>query len=450
MIGMRLTLVIVALLAAAASAQQVDQGQRPLAITRVNVIDLVAGVVASDMTVVVQDGRIVSVGNNSPAPRGAEIVDGRNRFLIPGLWDMHVHLSYARASALPAFVANGVIGVRDMGSDLGEIDRWRGQIDEKALVGPVIVRAGPMLNGMEFNRYQLVVADAAEGRAAVRTLHKVGVDFIKLHRRTSREAYFGIAEEARALKLPFTGHIPMTVTPAEASDAGQTTIEHAETLFEGTFAAEHAGQDPAVEIAKWRTSEASALFARFVRNGTLVDPTLIAQEYIIRLLETAQPDPRAAYIAASARQEGDKTLAAIGPAAEKLLLERKPFVRELREVTALMRRAGVILLTGTDTSFLHPPGFALQDELETLVDSGVSTLDALRAATVNPARILPSLDTGHIAAGKRADLILLDANPLDDIRNIRRISAVVAHGRLLNRESLDRLLRQAVSLAARN
>ena len=141
----------------------------------------------------------------------------------------------------------------------------------------------------------------------------------------------------------------------------------------------------------------------------------------MRLLETTQADPNAAYIAASARQERDKTLAGIRPAAAKLLRERKPFIGELRAVTALMSREGVPLLAGTDTSVLHPPGFTLHDELQALVDSGVSTADVLRAATVNPARLFPRLETGHIAPGKRADLVLLDANPLADIRNTRRI-----------------------------
>jgi imidazolonepropionase-like amidohydrolase len=274
--------------------------------------------------------------------------------------------------------------------------------------------------------------------------------FIKLHRRTSREAYFGIAAEARALGLPFAGHVPMTVTPAEASDAGQASIEHTETLFEGTFAAAHAGADLSAAIARWRTAEADGLFARFVRNGTMVTPTLIAQEHLVRLLETPQPDPRAAYIAASAREEGSRTVDAIRPKVEELLRERRPFIRELREVTAQMSRAGVTLLAGTDTSFLHPPGFALHDEFEALVSAGVSRLEALRAATVYPSRLFPALDPGHIAPGRSADLVLLDANPLDDIRNTRRIRAVVLRGSLLNRDALDRILRDAAALAARN
>lgn len=144
---------------------------------------------------------------------------------------------------------------RDVGSDLAEIDRWRAQIADNTLVGPTIVRAGPILNGQEFNRYQLLIANEVEARTAVRALRKVGVDFIKLHRRTSREAYFAIADEARKQGLTFIGHVPMTVTPGEASDAGQATIEHTETLFEGTFASQNSGQDLPAAIAKWRASD---------------------------------------------------------------------------------------------------------------------------------------------------------------------------------------------------
>lgn len=434
------------MLAVAASARQTPPASRPLAITHVGVIDTAAGTLVADMTVVIRDGRIVSVEKSSGAtPQGAEVVDGRNKFLMPGLWDMHVHLSYARASALPAFVANGVTSVRDMGSDLAELDRWRAQIADDVLVGPSIVRAGPILNGREFNRYQLAIADAAEARMAVRALAKVGVDVIKTHRQTSREAYFAVADEAKKLRLPFSGHVPVTVSPADASDAGPASIEHTETLFEGTFATEHAGGHLLAEIERWRSTEAPALFERFVRNGTAVDPTLIAQTYMLRLLEAGTPDPQARYIAASARQEGDKMLT---QEARSVLLSRGPTLRELQKVTALMNRAGVTLLTGTDTSVLHPPGFTLHAELALLVESGLTPAQALRASTVNPARLFPAQESGTIAPGKRADVVLLDANPLDDIRNSQRINAVVLRGRFLHRAALDRLLTEAARLAA--
>ncbi len=248
-------------------------------ISHVSIIDVAGGRMEPDMTVVIEGDRIVTVDKSASVrvPRGAQVVDGKGRFLIPGLWDMHVHLSYARASALPSLVANGVTTVRDMGSSLPEVDEWRTLIAAGQKVGPRILRAGPMLNGREFNRYQLAVSSDAEARAAVRTLHRVGVDFIKLHRATSREAYFAIADEAKRLSLPFAGHVPTTVTPAEASDAAQTSLEHTETLFEGTFATAAAkGKDVAQAIAEWREAEAGSLFAKLATNGTSFTPTLVA------------------------------------------------------------------------------------------------------------------------------------------------------------------------------
>jgi imidazolonepropionase-like amidohydrolase len=285
---------------------------------------------------------------------------------------------------------------------------------------------------------------------AVRTLKKVGVDFIKLHRRTSREAYLAIANEAKMVGLPFSGHVPMTVSPAEASDAGQASLEHTETLFEGTFAAENAGKDLTAEIARWRETKASALFATFVRNGTPVDPTMIALAGLVRLLEAQKPDPLTRYIAASARQEAEKSLAGMRPNAGKVLIDLKPRVRELQAVTGAMSRSGVSLLSGTDLSFLIAPGFSLHDELELMVEAGLTAAEALRTATVNPARLFPSQAAGTVAAGQPADLLLLDANPVMDVRSTRRIRGVVLRGRFLNRKSLDELLLQAARLAESN
>ncbi|HUK36273.1 MAG TPA: amidohydrolase family protein [Vicinamibacterales bacterium] len=423
------------------------QGQA-LAITHVTVIDTAKGTAAADMTVVMRGDRIVSVDKGMAAPAGAQVIDGRGKFVIPGLWDMHTHLSYARATALPALAATGVAYVRDVGSDLSEIDEWRGEIAAGRIVGPTILRAGPILNGQASNQYHLVIANAADARMAARTLKKVGVDVLKTHRRTSREAYFALADEAKKIGIPLVGHVPMTVSPAEASDAGQQTLEHIETLFEGTFASAHDGQVRVADVAAWRTSpDAAALFATFVRNGTVVDPTLIAQGYLARTLDSPNQDPRLRYVPRSALELRDRTLAGL-PALQKAGMP--PLVRENEAVALQLQRAGVTLVTGTDLAFLHPPGFSLHDELDMFAEAGLTPAEILRAATTNCAKLFPSLDGGAVSPRKRADLVLLNANPLTDIRNVHDIHAVVLRGRLLNRATLDRTLADAAVLAANN
>lgn len=449
-----LVFAIVASVAAVAIVHQRVNAQsavRPssIAITHVAVVDTARGVAIPDLTVVVRGDRIVSVGKGAVVPAGAVAIDGRGKFLIPGLWDMHSHLTDSRVSALPILVATGVLYVRDAGSgDLTEIDEWRGQIASGSMLGPTIFRAGITLNGQESNQFHLVIANAAEARAAARTLKKVGADILKTHRRTSRDAYFALADEAKKIGIPLIGHVPMTVTPVEASDAGQQTIEHVETLFEGTFATAHNGRVTASAMAEWRASpDAAALFQTFVRNGTVVDPTLVATGDLVRTFESFNPDPRLRFIAASARQKRDRTLAQVG-AVERNAMRAE--VDERRAVTLLMQRAGVTLVTGTDAAFLHPPGFSLHDELDMLAEAGLTPAEILRAATANCAALFPSIDAGAVAAGKRADLVLLNANPLVDIRNAHDIHAVVLRGRVLNRAALDRALAQGAALAAAN
>ena len=238
----------------------------------------------------------------------------------------------------------------------------------------------------------------------------------------------------------------MTVTPEEASDAGQQTIEHVETLFEGTFATAHGGQVTADNMKAWRDSaEPAALFARFVKNGTVVDPTLVATGLLARAFTSVNEDPRLKYIAKSGlakRQQGLSGLPAIAKT------QIPPQVQEREAVTLAMQRAGVTLVTGTDAAYLHPPGFSLHDELDMFVEAGLTPADALRASTFNCAKLFPSLDAGAITAGKRADLVLLNGNPLIDIRNAHDIHAVVLRGRVLNRAELDRALADAAKLAA--
>ncbi len=421
----------------------------PIAITRVTVIDTESGSARPDRTVLVRDGRIVSVeASGSRAPSGATVLDGRGKFLIPGLWDMHVHLSWTTSSALPVLVANGVTGVRDLGSNLTEIDDWRGRIAAGVLVGPRIVRVGPIINGRSFNRFQLVTESPEQARGIVRALKQVGVDAIKVHRRTPRDAWLAITDEAKKQGLRVVGHIPMTVRPEEASDAGQL-IEHTETLYEGTFSVDLAEERLADSIRRYRVSGAAdSLFARFVRNGTSVTPMLVPWRYLIEHPDTsAFADPRMRYVARSFKDAARK---GPPPITAAQLPGAKRTYEEFRQTVGQMHRAGVMLLTGSDIAATRIPGFLLQEELVALVDAGLSPIEAIRAATLNPAKAMgKEKDFGSITAGKVADLVLLDANPLDDIRNTQRISAVVLGGKLLRRADLDAQLRLGEELASR-
>jgi hypothetical protein len=441
---MRAALIVLVLAVTATAAQ--PPATRPIAITGVTVIDPAADASVPGMTVVIREGRIANAGADVSVPRGATVIDGRGQFLMPGLWDMHVHVSYTRESAFPAFVANGVTAVRDLGGDLAELDRWRTEIADGSRVGPLIVRAGPMLIGQNplNSRFQLVIETPEQGRDTVRRLRAAGVEQIKV-KPMSRDAYFAIVAEARALGLPVTGHIPVTVSPKEASDAGQS-VEHVSTLFDGALRP-RSGKDFRGEVALWRgTDEARELFQRFVRNLTFVDPTLAILERLSMRGEFGLPDPDWQYTAASARAEADKFFPVRYEATSQPRIPNAD-LREMQAVTRMMHDAGVKLLAGTDVSFINAPGFSLHDELDLLVAAGLPPAAALRAATSNPAALFPKLETGSIAPGRRADLVLLDANPLTDIRNARRIRAVVLAGKLFDRPALDRLLAEALELA---
>lgn len=422
---------------------------RPLVITHVTVIDATGREAIPDLTVVIALDRIVTIAKSHevPLPRSAQVVNGAGKFLIPGLWDAHVHLSWTTSSALPVLIANGVTSVRDLGGRLSELDEWRTKIATGILVGPRILRAGPILNGQKFNQYQIVSGNPDETRGVIRALKEAGVDFIKVHRRMPRDSYFAAIDEAKKQGLTLVGHVPMTVTPAEASDAGQATIEHTETLFEGTFTAALNGRTLSEAIRQFRADEADKLFARFAANHTVSDPTLIAYRASIDFSDPAlPPNANLRYVAASNK----KTLEQFKlPAAD--LAQWKQTFAELCEVVRQMHRARVTLIAGTDIAGPRIPGFSLHQELALLVQCGLTPMQALQAATSTPAGVLnKSKDLGTIEVGKLADLILLDANPLDDIHNTQRIRAVIVGGKLMNRAALDGLLTLGEAMAKQN
>ena len=428
-------------------------GQPSIAITHVTVIDADTPRPRTDQTVVIQGNRIVRVGSFGAVvvPAGAHIVDGRGKFLVPGLWDMHVHTAISGGrDLLPLYVANGVTGVRDMAGDWDTLKTWRSEIGRGELVGPRMVASGPYLEGGDVPIPHLLARNAAEARAGVDSLVALGVDFIKVHSQLNAESYFAIARRARERGVVFAGHVPRVVGAAAASDSGQKSIEHLLGIPVECTPADSVALEPRYTVqgalGRCSSKDLAPLYAKFVRNGTYVTPTFTAQVEVAVWPTRAVPgDSLARYLPKAVRDYVAQIFPmpdSIPPNADSV--GRAMLEKRVRQVAA-MRRAGVHILAGTDAPLRNsPPGFGLHEELTLLARGGMPPFEVLRSATIEPARYFGMLDSlGTIAAGKLADLVLLDANPLQDIRNTRRISAVVANGRLYAGAERERLLRVA-------
>ncbi len=443
-----------------------------VAFTHVTVIDMTGAAPKHDRTVVVTGNRIAQVGPASTKiPQGALVVDGRGKFLIPGLWDMHVHFGET-ARSLPLFIANGVTGVREVGGDPEKSFRWREQTASGELVGPRIVACGPIIDGPDPAAHgpTIVVGTPAEGRKAVADLAGRGTNCLKVYDRLPRDAYFAIVAEAKRRRIPVVGHVPLSVTTAEASEAGQRSIEHLGTIFEGASTIEpelrrlEAAPPPAGDPSEfprriaargermldtYDERKAAALMRRLAKNRTWQVPTLVVkrgQTFIDDLSRAG--DERLKYVPEADREwwTPQKNFFARYRTPEYIVYKKRLYRREL-ELVGAMQRAGVPLLTGTDLSSAWVfPGFSLHDELQLFVEAGLTPMQALQAATRNPAEFLGELaSAGTVEKGKAADLVLLDANPLEDVRNSRKIRAVVRNGRYFSREALDEMLARAES-----
>lgn len=447
----------VGLAAVALSSPAPATAQESLAFTRVTVIDGTDPNPRHDQTVVVRGNRIVSVGPSRSArvPAGARVVAGRGKFLIPGLWDMHVHTSIIGGrEVLPLYVANGVTGVRDMAGEWRAVTALRDDIAQGRIVGPRIIASGPYLEGGDVPIPHILTRTPDEARAGVDSLVKLGVDFVKVHSQLKAETYFAIARRARERGIPFAGHVPRVVGSASASDSGQRSIEHLLAIPAPCTPAESIALQPRFTVqgalGRCSSQDLAPLYARFVRNGTWVTPTFVAQYEVAVWPGRAVPgDSLAGYLPDSLR----RYVAEIFPMPDSIpagadSVGLAMFAKRLAQV-ATMHRAGVRVLTGTDAPLRNsPPGFGLHEEFVLLARGGLSPFEIIRAATLEPARYFGMLDSlGTIAPGKLADLVLLEANPLRDIRNTRRIAAVVANGRLHDAMDRARLLRSGIQLS---
>ena len=487
---MRRPLTAIALLTSATAAAPAPAAPQTLAITDVNVVDVGGGVARPGMTVVVSGDRILALGPSGSVdvPGDARVVDGTGRFLIPGLWDMHVHTGSdenTRGIMYPLLVAHGVTGMRNMMGDcydcgpvyfaIDQVHARRRAVAAGELLGPRVVASSAYAGSHEQAARRSsegssprAPATEADARAFVRLAQSRGADFIKVYDMLPREAYFALAEEADRLGLPIAGHVPVAVRASEASDAGQRSIEHLGmgnvleecSSREGELRARVIAELEKAEMGSRHTADGSALLplvlemvesydpakcaalaSRFLRNGTWFVPTLMTSRLPSELGAGWREDPYARFLPPDERQYFEMAEVAVtsdlGTAEE-----RAPVHRWVREVTGDMHRAGVPLLAGSDPG---TPGvfwgIGLHQELELLVSAGLTAADALRAATLGPAQFLETTDSlGTVEAGKLADLVLLNANPLADISNARQIEAVVLRGRYLDREALDALL----------
>ena len=421
---------------------------KPLVLTHVTLIDMTGSPPSADTTVVITGDRISNIGKSGAVriPKDATVIDASGKFLIPGLWDMHVHLSLATRSSLSVLVANGITGVRDMGGDLTEIDRFRDAIANRSLVGPHIYRAGPVVDGPKEAEYRLTITTPSEARQAVLRLKAQQVDFIKVHNAIPRDAYVALMDEAQKQGLTVSGHIPAGMTAAEVSDMGQRTIEHTESLMEFPMAqaAKHTKEPKEIfaeTVDAYDDAHAQELFQRFKRNGTWFVPTLVEyRSFAYRADLVKEPDPRNKYVPSSLRKYWENTFPVRG--GPEAYAARKMMLAKLETLVVQMYKQGVPLMTGSDLGARDIyPGFSLHDELALLVDAGLTPMAALQAATVMPAKFLGKEDLyGTIKIGKIADLVLLDANPLDSISNTQTIRAVIMNGSYVGRDELDKML----------
>jgi imidazolonepropionase-like amidohydrolase len=468
---MRICLITGLFLVTLASAEP-KPAPKTLIFTNVNVINLREGGVAP-MTVVIKKGQIVGLAKVGfvVEDRNVQIVNATGKYMIPGLWDMHVHSAFAAAPwdekvIYPLYIANGVTGVRDMGGDFDVLEGRRKRIESGELLGPHLILAGPFLAGGNSDKQTIAVNTPEEARRAVDTVKKRGADFVKILSSVPRDSYFAIADEAAKEKISFVGHVPYSVSAREAVTAGQRSIEHLtgiqlacssqEEELRAKGLAALANHDYAAYaklgsqvMATYDQTKAQALFSQIVQHNTWQVPTLV---WTVANSWSGDPqletDARMKYVPATVRKQWnpEKLLQGMSPAE---LAALKAEAARAQELVKAMQEAGVPFLAGSDgpDPFVFP-GFSLQDELEWLVKSGFTPWQALRAATFNPAVFLGKLESyGVVEKGRVADLVLLDANPLQDITNTRKIFGVVLGGKYYPRVVLDTMLEQVEKAA---
>jgi imidazolonepropionase-like amidohydrolase len=448
------------------------------AIVDINVVDVVRGQIHYGQTVVITGGRIQAIvpSGNAQIPAGALRVPGEGRYLMPGMWDMHVHLRSDRknptvrmtdenAALLDLFLPNGIVGIREMGGDLSDkVLQWRDEIAAGKRTGPRILTAGRKID-QEPPAWpgSLGVKTEEEAREAVRQMKQSGADFVKIYfSDVSPEVLHAVIDEAHKLHLRVTGHKPRSMSIQEFIETGADGMEHAEYLPAAEreeydrFAQEraHRRDTPwamdAVEtrarlLAMEDSKQSEAVYRRMAEKQFWVTPTLTVYEHEIeQASRDYEQDARKRYIFPSIWASWDAKSGARTTLQGRALELLKLSFKRWQDDTLAAHKAGVPMLLGTDSgtdNFHTIPGWSIHEELEALVKAGLSPVEALRMGTIDAARWRGQDATeGSVEAGKVADLVILRSNPLEAIHHTQEIDAVLKNGKLFSRVDLDEML----------
>lgn len=422
-----------------------------VAFVNVNVVSMTADAVDRGQTVIVSEGRITTVGpvGSTPLPENIELVDGTDRYLMPGLSEMHGHVPGGSSEdlqrVLALYVVNGITTVRGMLGQRSHL-QLREEIRRQDVLGPRLVTSGPSLNGRS-------VSSTAAATGLAEAQHAAGYDFLKIHPGLTREEFDAMSVMANRLRMPFAGHVPEDVGVEHALLSGMATIDHLDGYMQALMPAD---QDISGGVSGFfglsiadlaNESAIESIVAATAASGVWNVPTESLFEHVTSPAlhpEVMVDWPEMKYMprATVERWEQAKLDVLGDPNYDPNRAVRAIEIRQ--KIILALHRAGAGLLLGSDSpQIFNVPGFAIHRELEYLVDSGLTPFEALRTGTVNAARFFDAdRQSGTVETGKNADLVLLDANPLDDITNSRRIHGVVANGQWLSRQRIDQILRE--------
>jgi imidazolonepropionase-like amidohydrolase len=442
------------------------------------VVDVEHARISSDQAVATKGDRIVAVGNDAKiaaAWGAARQIDGKGRFLIPGLWDMHVHfgggteLVEENKALLPLYVAYGVTTVRDCSGDLAnDVLNWRREIAEGKLFGPRLLSSGPKIEGIKpVWKGTLETGSEADVDHAVAKLVALNVDFVKITDNTlAPELFLYAVRKARAAGLRVSGHIPMALTVGQVVDAGISSIEHlsyahkAGAKDEARIAADVAsGRIDRAEAwaqvnASFDQATAMASYAKLRDRNVFVTPTINIERILAFLdSEDHSKDGFLAYVGPGLRKTFQWRIDRAAKATPDEISERHREYRQTAAVLPLLEKAGVTIMAGTDAGYLNSfdyPAIGLHQELAMYVENGLTPAEALAAATRAGPKWFGVLDRyGSVEVGKQADLVLLDANPLVDIHATSAINTVVLRGSIEDRRALNKVLADAKAKVVR-